>query len=165
MPRLSLTDRFVAGAKSAEAQTDNFDDSPRTRGFCLRVTKAGRKTWCLIFTSPKDGKRARMTLGGYPATSLARARTLAIVAHGHLDEGRDPRDAAAEQTAGAVTVAALIESFLEKHARPNLRSAAEIERRLMKNVVPVIGGMKVGDLHRRDMNRVVDPVPGARASC
>ena len=158
MPQVSLTDRFVAGAKSAEVQTDYFDDNPMTRGLCLRVTNAGRKTWCLIFTSPKDGKRARMTLGGYPATSLARARTLAIEAHGHLDEGRDPREVAAEQAAKAMTVAGLIESFLEKHARPNLRSAEEIERRLTKNVTPIIGSMKVADLHRRDMNRVVDPV-------
>ena len=57
-----------------------------------------------------------------------------------------------------MTVAAIIESFLEKHARPNLRSAEEIERRLAKNVTPFIGSLKVQDLHRRDMNRVVDPV-------
>jgi (2Fe-2S) ferredoxin len=57
-----------------------------------------------------------------------------------------------------MTVAAIIESFLEKHARPNLRSADEIERRLAKNVTPVIGSVKLAELHRRDMNRVVDPV-------
>ena len=39
-----------------------------------------------------------------------------------------------------------------------LRSAEEIERRLAKNVTPVIGSVKLADLHRRDMNRVVDPV-------
>jgi integrase len=90
--------------------------------------------------------------------SLARARTLAMEAHGHLAEGRDPRDVAAEQTVAAMTVADVIESFLEKHARPSLRSAEEIERRLAKNVTPIIGSMNVADLHRRDMNRVVDPV-------
>jgi integrase len=158
MPQVSLTDRFAAGAKSPEIQTDYFDDNPKTRGLCLRVSSVGRKTWCLLFTSPKDRKRARMTLGGYPATSLARARTLAIEAHSHLDEGRDPRDVAAQHAAGAMTVAGMIESFLEKHARPNLRSAGEIERRLMRNVAPIIGSMKACDLHRRDMNRVVDPV-------
>jgi Arm DNA-binding domain len=156
MPQLSLTDRFAARAKSAQAQTDYFDD--KVPGLAMRVTSAGRKTWSLIFTSPRDGKRARVTLGGYPQTSLARARTLATEARGHLDEGRDPRDVLAEQSAGAMTVAAMIASFLEKHARPNLRSAKEIERRLMKNVVPIIGGVKIGQLHRRDMTRVVDPV-------
>lgn len=158
MPQVSLTDRFIAGAKSPDVQTDYFDDNSKTRGLCLRVTSVGRKTWCLLFTSPKDGKRARLTLGGYPATSLARARTLAIEAHGHLDGGRDPRDVAAQNAADAMTVARLVESFLEKHARPNLRSAGEVERRLARNVLPLIGNMKIADLHRRDMNRVVDPV-------
>jgi hypothetical protein len=81
-------------------------------------------------------------LGTYPSTSLARARGLAIEAHGHLDEGRDPRDVALEQATNAMTVAALIQSFLQKHAG-TLRSAGEIERRLAKNVIPVIGTVKL----------------------
>src|SRR5262245_3826890 len=128
MPQVSLTDRFVSGVKSSEPQTDFFDDNPKRRGRCLRVSKGGRKAWCLVFTSPKDGKRARVTFGTYPATSLARARTLAMEAHGHLDEGRDLRDVAAEQEANATTVSGLIDSFLEKHA-VTLRSAEEIKRR------------------------------------
>ena len=40
----------------------------------------------------------------------------------------------------------------------NLRSAAEIERRLRKNVEPVIGDVRLAELHRRDINRVVDAI-------
>jgi hypothetical protein len=36
MVRVSLTDRFVAGAKSS-AQTDYFDDLANTRGLALRA--------------------------------------------------------------------------------------------------------------------------------
>jgi hypothetical protein len=156
MPQLSLTDRFAAGAKSGQIQTDYFDD--KVPGLSLRVTSSGRKTWSLIFTSPKGGKRARMTLGRYPHTSVARARTLATEARGFLDEGRDPRDALVSNAAGALTMATLIESYLEKHARPHCRSAIEIERRLGKNVAPIIGSVKLTDLHRRDVNRVLDLV-------
>jgi len=157
MPQVSLTDRFVAGVKSAD-QTDYFDDVRNTRGLALRVSKGGRRTWTFLFTPPGETKRARMTLGTYPATSLAQARTLAIEARGYVEQGQDPRIVFAAQTAGAMTVTALIDSYLDKHAKPNLRSAEEIERRLAKNVTPVLGGMKLVDLHRRDMNRVVDPV-------
>jgi len=45
-----------------------------------------RKSWTFLFTPPGD---TRMTLGTYPATSLAQARTLAIEARGQLEEGRD----------------------------------------------------------------------------
>src|SRR5262245_37417200 len=158
MPKVALTDRFVQGVKTGEIQEDYFDDSPKTRGLCLRVSNAGRKTWGMIFTSPKDGKRDRINFGTYPATSLAQARTFAMEARQNLEGGRDPRDVAVQQAATAMTVAGLVDSWLEKHARPNLRSADEIERRLAKNVTAIIGNVKIAELHRRDMNLVVDPV-------
>ena len=57
-----------------------------------------------------------------------------------------------------MTVAGLVESFLENHARPNLRSAAEVDRRLRKNVLPLIGDRLLSELHRRDVNRVTDAI-------
>jgi len=156
VPRLALTDRFVATCKTArgQAQTDYFDE--RTPGLALRVSEQGHKAWSFIFTAPSNGKRARVTCGTYPSTSLAAARTRAREARGLVEAGEDPRAAFSAQA--AMTVAALIESFLEKHARPNLRTAAEIERRLRKNAIPRIGNVHVTDLHRRDINRAVDPI-------
>jgi integrase len=157
MPQVALTDRFAAAAKpDATGRTDYFDAG--IKGLALRVATGGRKAWNYLFTSPKDGKRARLTLGTYPATSLATARTKALEAKGHVEAGKDPRDVFAAQEAAAVTVKGIVESYLAKHARPNLRTAKAIERRLTKNVVPVIGSVKIAELHRRDVNRVVDPV-------
>jgi integrase len=53
---------------------------------------------------------------------------------------------------------AAIASYLAKHVRPNLRTAAEIERRFNRNILPVLGHVRLGDLHKRDINRVVDPI-------
>jgi integrase len=157
MPRLSLTDRFVAGAKPpAGVRVDYFDE--KTAGLALRVSPGGWKSWTFHFTSPGDGKRARITLGTYPATSLSGARTRATEARQHLEADRDPRTVFADEAAGAMTVAALVESYLAKHVRPNLRTAKETERRFNKNIVPEIGGVRLSDLHRRDINRVVDPI-------
>lgn len=157
MPRVALTDRFVASAKpqADDAQTDYFDTT--AKGLALRVSGKHR-AWSFVFTAPKDGKRARMTLGTYPAMSLARARAEAIEAKGHVDDGLDPRDLMAARDASAMTVADLFQSYMEKHARPALRSAEAIERRMKVDVLPVIGSVKVADLHRRDINRVLDPI-------
>jgi len=159
MPKVRLTDRFVGGVKAIGApQVDYFDEG--TPGLAIRASSAGRKAWSFVFTSPKDGKRARMTLGTYPATSLADARASAIEARGYLDEKppRDPRDVMTGRAGGAMTVADLVESYLEKHVRPQLRSAEEKVRRFARNVTPIIGAIKVGELHRRDANRVIDPI-------
>jgi Arm DNA-binding domain len=142
--RVSLTDRFCAGVK-AKGQTDYFDE--QTSGLALRVTGNGIKAWTLVFSSPRDGKRARLTLGRYPQTTLAQARTLALEAKGHLDQGNDPRNA---QT-GAMTVAALVPLYLEKPHRKTgkpRRGVKQIKRRLDTNVLPIIGGVKLSDLHR-----------------
>jgi integrase len=145
-----LTDRFCQHAKSVAVQTDYFDET--VSGLALRVSKHGVKAWSFLFTSP-EGKRARMSLGTYPGTSLAAARALALDARGLVDAGHDPR----HQRSGAMTVATLVDSYVEKHAAP-LRSAAEIERRLRKDVVPVIGAMPLAEVHRRDATRVVDRI-------
>jgi integrase len=156
MPRVALTDRFVASAKAKDApQVDYFDE--HTVGLALRVSEAGKRSWTLHFTSPKDHKRARMTLGSYPSTSLAAARTRALQAKEELDQGIDPRDALAAQDAGAMTVSALYESWRDKHVA-TLRSGEHIGRRMKRNALPVIGSVRLADLHRRDINRVVDPI-------
>jgi hypothetical protein len=62
--KLALTDKFVFSAKPGTY----FDD--KVPGLHLRVT-GGAKGWSLLFTVPGGGKRARMALGRYPATSLS----------------------------------------------------------------------------------------------
>jgi integrase len=127
----------------------------------LRVTEQGHRSWSFLFTSPRDGKRARATLGTYPATSLAEARREALEAKGHVEAGRDPRDVLAAEEAGAMTVKGLIPLYLEKPnkktGRPR-KSIKEIERRLNHNVVPFIGSVKLADLHKRDVNRFIAPI-------
>ncbi len=147
--RTQLTDRFCHNVKSPTARVDYFDN--KTPGLCLRVTPNGAKSFTLHFTA-NDGKRARLTLGRYPRVSLARARSLALEALGGLQEGQDPRHG------GAGTVGDLAEVYLAEHVRPNLRSAKTFERRLRKNVLPIIGGVLLADLHKRDVNRVVSPI-------
>ena len=131
--KVQLTDRFCQHAKSTTAQTDYFDET--VTGLALRVTSKGVKAWTLLHGTP----RRRVTLGRYPALSLAGARTLAI----EIREGR---------TAG--TVAALAEVYLK--SIKSLRSAPEVERRLRKDALPIIGHIPIRELHRRDVTRVID---------
>ena len=155
MPKLELSDRFIATLKPLDIAADFFDS--KAKGLNLRVTPTGVKAWSVMFTSPKDGKRARLSLGTYPATPLARARTLAIEARGHVEFGVDPRDLGKPATAGPMTVAMLAESYLAKHAS-TLRSYKEVARKLHSDILPIIGDMPLADLHRRDVHRVLDPI-------
>jgi integrase len=131
--KVQLTDRFCQHAKSDEPQTDYFDEV--VRGLALRVTNQGTKSWTLHYGTP----RKRVTLGRYPAMSLAAARTAAM----ETKEGR-----------AHGTIAALAEVYL-KSIKGN-RSVGEVERRLRKDILPIIGHIALRDLHRRDVTRVLD---------
>jgi Arm DNA-binding domain len=104
-------------------------------GLALRVTSHGTKAWTFLHGTP----RRRITLGRYPALSLASARALAI----ETREGR---------TSG--TIAALAEIYLKSVS--GLRSASGIGRRLRRDVLPLIGHIPLRELHRRDVTRVID---------
>jgi integrase len=143
--KVQLTDRFCAHAKSTKPQTDYFDQT--VPGLALRVTSGGTKAWTFLYGTP----RRRLTLGRYPAMSLVGARTAAI----EVREGR---------TAGSV--AALAEIYIK--TSNGKRSAPDIERRLRKDILPVIGHIPLRELHRRDVTRVIDakssaPIAGRRA--
>jgi integrase len=168
--QVMLTDRFCATTRPP-ARTDYFDE--QVAGLALRITERGHRSWSFLFTSPRDGKRARVSIGTYPATSLAAARGKAIEARAYLQEDppRDPRDAISGR-AGAMTVAALIPLYLDKPHRRTGRprkSIKEVERRLTRHVLPVIGEVRLADLHRRDVTRTLAPIVKrkalAEASC
>ncbi len=86
MPRVNLTDRFVANARSG-SRVVYFDT--KIRGLALRVTPAGVKTWSFVYR--KSGGPKWLTFGLYPAVGLATARTLALdKRHGIEFERRSP---------------------------------------------------------------------------
>jgi hypothetical protein len=156
VPRVALTDRFCSTAKPLGGRTDFFDVT--VAGLALRVTDKGSRSWCYLFTSPRDGKRARATIGTYPATSLAAARAKALEARGHVEAGADPRLVLAGQATAGMTVAGLIDAYLVDPGKAALRSHTEIKRRLRRNVTPIIGGVKLSELRRRDIRNVTDPM-------
>jgi integrase len=148
--RAFLTDRFCGMARHGIY----FDE--QVTGLTLRVLE-DIKSWSFAYTRP-SGQRTQFKLGTYPATSLAAARAMALEARGLLDQGQDPQAAFGARKAGAMTVADLVAVYLAHPDKTKLRTHAELRRRFEKNVLPIIGGIGIGQLHRRDVRRCVDAV-------
>jgi integrase len=155
MAKVRMTERFVAGVKAGEVggRSDYFDTV--TKGLVLRVSP-GRKSWCLFYSSPSDGKRARVGLGSYPAVGLADARAKAIEAAGHVADGSDPRRKM--KASASMTVADLVTAYLNDPKKAKLRTVDEIGRRLRRDVLPVIGDIRITDIARRDVRNVIEPI-------
>jgi integrase len=148
--RVALTDRLVAGSKGVAGRQQEYFDT-KAVGLALRVSPAGTRTW--THGTDAAGRRCRVKLGSYPAMPLAAARTAALQARAAAEAGNDPR-----VRSDAMTVSALVDSYITKRVRSALRNSYQVTRRLRKNVTPVIGSVRLADLHRRDVNRVIDAI-------
>src|SRR5690349_20733552 len=125
--RLLLTDRFCARAKPQSAQSDYFDET--VKGLALRVG-AKRKTWTLHLTA--GGKRRRLTLGQYPAMSLASARARALTI------AEDP-----DRVGEAETFKGVSEAF---QRRTTIRTKDDRQRMLDRVIYPAIGHRPIGEI-------------------
>jgi integrase len=144
-----LTDRFCQTAKAAEgqAQTDYWDAG--CKGLALRVSSTGAKTWTFVFGW--GSRRHRMRLGTYPATGLARVRTLADEARADLELGRDPRIVRGE------TLKAVCENYLAREGAA-LRTGDDRKATLARLVYPELGDRPIDDIRRSEIVRLLDRI-------
>jgi integrase len=147
--RLLLTDRFCERAKpqQGQTQTDYFDE--RVPGLAFRVT-LGHKAWTFNFTS-LGGKRARLTFGSYPATSLGAARTRATEAKALVEAGKDPRAIEADTFKG------ICEQYLAREGK-RLRSLDWRRGVLERHIYPAIGDRPIDEIQRSEIVRMLDGI-------
>src|SRR6266478_5803338 len=118
--KASLTASYVQAVKAdGGVQVDIYD--AHTRGFLLRVSAAGVKSWNIFYRF--NGRNRRLTIGRYPDLSLADARKLAHrylrdVAHGEYPAGAKS-DARAVNSFGELAA-----DFMEKHSKLKKRTWA-----------------------------------------
>jgi hypothetical protein len=87
VPKRALTAPSVERIKPPQAgQADHFDKG--YPGLALRISYGGARTW--VFFYRLHGKQRRMTLGRYPAMSLAEARSEWQSARKTVGVGGDP---------------------------------------------------------------------------
>ena len=152
MPRLDLTDRFCRYHQDEEARRllRRQDYRPRAARVADRRQSMVRDVhhpWNSEAGAALSSARIRRRLS-------SRARTLAIEARGKVEAGEDPR--LTGEVDAAMTVGGLVEAYLAK--KKGIKTCRELGRRLRADVVPVIGTVKLADLHRRDVHRVLDPI-------
>jgi integrase len=152
---VKFTDRFIAALRPKAARYERWEGG----GFGIRISPGGGKAWVWVYHFA--GKPRRMTLGKYPAVSLADARVKLAEAKRLLGTGIDPGAVKIDRQKAdrtAETVAEVTEDYLEKWARPRKRSAAEDERILRKDVISVWGPRKAKDIARRDVIALLDAI-------
>ena len=117
---MPFTDRQVAALKPKNERYEIRE--PGRTGLGVRVTPRGEKSWAFMYRF--GGKQKRMTLGGYPEMSLSKAHKALADAKDKLRGGVDPGAEIAESREAernAETMADLVDEYIERHAKPNLK--------------------------------------------
>ena len=146
------------------------DGSHSDGGNLYLLVRGASRSWVFRYTSPLDGKRRNMGLGGLDSVSLARARELARENRSLVKDRLDPVDplAAAEARKTARAKAARVgktfeecaEIYIDLHrvAWENAKHVRQWQNTLSKYVYPQIGDMPVSDVDTADVIACLEPI-------
>ena len=154
MPKLKFTARGIEAVKPPKAgQVDYWDTS--IPGFILRVSYGGRKAWGLVYWHER--RRRRLSLGAYPALSLADAREKASDALREVAHGKDP---AADKQAQkkAETFGEMAAEYVEKHSKKKKRSWRTDELAFERDLLPRWRHRKASSITRKEVVRLLDGI-------
>jgi integrase len=150
--KLSLTAQTIKGLKPpASGRVEYFDAD--TKGLCLRISHEGLRTWTLFYRTGAIQKR--LTLGRYPAVSLADARDLARGAQLAVAKGGDP--SADKKAARSVTTFAdLANVYLTQYAKRTKRTWKDDERTINAELLPRWKSRPAAAVTRKDVREALN---------
>jgi integrase len=154
------TDRGVQTAKPYPDGTRAEYVIKGSPGLRLRVSEGDpmpEKVWSLLYRRKADGKRIRIALGEYPTLSLKQAKDEAGRLRSQAKTGTDPA-AERQRDSNVFTVAALVDKYIEQHAKPRKRSWRNDRYIADADILPAIGKLPVANVVKRDIIRIRDTV-------
>jgi len=157
-----LTVKALESLKPGAARREVPDG--HTRGLFYVLQPSGAASWAYRYRFA--GKPKKLTIGTYPAIDIKAARELASEAAKAVARGDDPAATkqsakiAARQAANETRelVENVVDTFIERHAKPNTRDWRETQRLLTKEVVSRWKGRRLGGIGRADVHDLLDGI-------
>jgi hypothetical protein len=175
--RVKLTKRAVDALAPTDKDQLVFD--AELPGFGIKITPSGRKVFLVQYRYPpgRAGRIRRYTIGAYgEGLTPDQARGIAVQVKGKLAAGIDPvseREAVLAEAAKAAqekkrkhtnSVEAIAAAFIDRHAKPRLRSWREYERMLQDYVLPDWGSRPITEIRRSDVTALLDAIEEKRSA-
>ena len=139
------------GRGAADASSPTAPPACRLR---LRIGETGAKHYVVRYRV--DGRQRRVTIGSAAVLTLAEARARARKLVDQAKAGIDPAET--RRARHQNSVAAVVEEYAERHLRRNLRSGAQAEARLRRDVVAAWGERPIQSVTKADVVRLIDSI-------
>ncbi|HVC57603.1 MAG TPA: integrase arm-type DNA-binding domain-containing protein [Stellaceae bacterium] len=152
MPHARLTDATIRALKPpAAGQIDYWDETPGFKGFGLRLSQGGSRTFILLH----GANRTRTTLGRYPVLSLAKAREKAVIILAERTLGIEP-------ASPTIAFGDALTLFFTAHCdvMNRERTAYETKRLLNRHFKPEFERKQLSDIKTARIAELLDAIKG-----
>ncbi|EKN6151166.1 integrase domain-containing protein [Yersinia enterocolitica] len=133
-------------------------------GLFLLVKTSGKKLWRLRYQRPASDKRTNVSLGAYPALSLADARQirddkLTLLARGIDPQEKEEQQAEERQIAQESIFQNVAQKWFSlKKTHVSEEHAKDIWRSIEKDILPSIRNTPVQDIKARTLIQTLEPI-------
>lgn len=151
----ALTDRAISGLKKRAKAYQVADGE----GLVLEVRPSGQKAW--LYRYRLSGRAEKLSLGTYPAVSLANARKLHFAAQQDVAQGKSPTRTKQEErrrlSDDLQTVRGLAKAYIERHIA-KLVSRKQPEGWIRNEIVPKIGSRYIHEVTPADCIAIIERI-------
>ena len=157
---IKFEDRTLRGLRVPNGKDRQEWSDTVVPGLRFRKSDKGHGSFSVVYRIKGQDKQDRRTIGPLTRVSIAQAREEARQDLYAASSGRDPKklrmappEAPEEHP---MTFAELFQLYIERHARDHLATWYDVQRRVRKDVIPVIGQMPAGEVRKRHLHLVID---------
>lgn len=125
-----------------------FDTS--IKGFCVRITPTGNRTYYVQYI--KNKKVKRFAIGNHGIITCENARDKAIKLLASIKDNFDPQHDK-QQKNNELTLSELSQRFMDEHVKLRCKKTTQINYNLTlnKHILPKIGHLKITEITRKDV--------------
>ncbi|MBE0470364.1 MAG: tyrosine-type recombinase/integrase [Methyloprofundus sp.] len=153
-----FTDTWIKKLKASEKPITKSDMA--CKGLYIKITPAGSKKWLYRYHVGKQSKW--LTLGDYPATSLAQARAKVLEQEKLKQSGIDPieerkqvkavQQQQAQIESTRISFSQVAKLWLEQmHKTKSFKYVEDIGQRIEKHLLPKIGEFNIDEINTRQL--------------